>query len=62
MTVEEVESETVWPFQGLRKARKPGLHVRNIATVENSSSISCFLIGTLLILEQTKSQTATTRP
>jgi len=55
-TIEEAESETVWPVESLRKERKSGLQVRNIATVENSSSVSRFAIGTLPSLEATESQ------
>jgi len=61
-TIEEAESETVWPFQSVRKEGKQGIQVRNIAAVENSSCVSRFAVGTLPSLEPTKSRTTTTRP
>jgi len=52
-TIKEVESETVWPFQSIRKERKSGTKVENVATLEDSSSISGFPIGHLSSLEPT---------
>jgi len=62
MTIEEVESETVWPVQSLREERKSGIQVRNLTAVENSSCVSCFTTGTLPSLKPTKSRTTPTRP
>ena len=61
MAFEELESETVWPVQSLRKEGKSGLEVGNLATVESSSPMSCFPIGTLSSLEPTELQTTTMR-
>ena len=60
-TVEEGESKTVCPVQSLREERKLGIQVGNIATMEDWSSVSCFAVGTLLSLEQTKLRTTGTR-
>jgi len=49
--INEVMSVTVWPIQYLGEKGKPGLQLRNITMVEISSSIACFLVGTLAILE-----------
>jgi len=56
MTLAEAKSEIPWPFQSLEMERKPGLQVGNIATMENASCISCFLVATLAILEHNKSR------
>jgi len=61
MTVEEADSETVWPVQSAREERKSGIQVGNIATVENSSCVSRIAGRTLPSLEATQSQTATLR-
>jgi len=49
--INEVMSVSVWPFQYLGEKGKPGLQLRYITMVENSSSIPGFLVGTLAILE-----------
>jgi len=61
-TIEEAESETVWPFQSVKEKGKQGIQIRNIAAVENSSCVSRFAVGTLLNLESTKLRTTPTRP
>jgi len=55
MTIEEVESKTVWPIQSLAEEGKPGIPVRNLAAVENSSCISRFPAGTFPSLKPTES-------
>ena len=61
MTVKEAKSKTVSLVKSLREEREPSLQVGYIATVEDSSHISCFPVGTLSKLEPTKLRTTLTR-
>jgi len=46
-SIEEAESETVWPFQSIRDEGRQCIEVRNIAEVVNSSCVSRFAVRTL---------------
>jgi len=61
-TVEEAESETVWPLQSFSKERKQGIQARNIAAVASSSCVSRFAARILPSLEPTKSRKAPQDP